>query len=109
MLALLLKTESESLLRMIGKIAPGGRDLRRAQTMKEGDHQIAYCRHHLGSIARVETRAVFPEVDIAHRMKSILDVPMTAVHLEQSLRGRLLRRQVGDEGEDLPLWFCPCG
>src|SRR5713101_4804272 len=48
LLALLLKTESESLLRMIGKIAPGGRDLRRAHAMNKGDHEIAYCRHHLG-------------------------------------------------------------
>jgi len=77
--------------------------------MNEGDHEIAYCRHHLGSIARAETRAVFPKVDIAHIMQSILDAPMTTVHLEQTLRGGLLRRQVGDEVEDLPLWSCPCG
>ena len=94
---------------MIGKIVPGGRDLRRAKAMNEGDHQIAYCRHHLGSIARVETRAVFPEVYIAHIVESILDVPMTTVHLEQSLRGRLLRRQVGDEVENFLGGFALAG
>ena len=76
--------------------------------MDEGDDQIARGRHHLGSIARAEARAVFPEVDIADIMESILDVPMAAIHLEETLGRRLLRRQVSDEVEDLPLWSCPC-
>ena len=100
MLAPLLKTESESLLRVIGKIAPAGSDLSRAKAVNKGDDQIAYRRHHLRGIARAEARAVFPEVHIAHIMESILDVPMATVHLEEALRRSLVRRQVGDEVED---------
>ena len=33
-------------------------------------------------------------------MQSILDVPMATVYLEELVGRRLLRRQVGDEGED---------
>jgi len=77
--------------------------------MNEGDNQIACGGHHLGSIARMQARAVFAETDIAHVVQSILDMPMAAVQLEQTLWASLLRRQGGDEVDDLPLWSCLCG
>ncbi len=68
--------------------------------MDQGDSQIAQSGQKLRSRASMHTRAIFPKGDIAHIMQGILDTPMTAVQIEETLGTGLQNGQIGDEIHD---------
>ena len=97
----LWQTERRELVEDAGKGMPEGGNFRVARAINECDDEIAHRRHDLGSVARAQPGAIFPEVDIADIMQAILDMPMPTDEREKALKGGLISRQAGDERDDL--------
>jgi hypothetical protein len=72
------KEEVKSLVRMGGKMTPGGSNLRGARTMDQGKSKIAERSENLRSGPGAQVRPIFSKGDIAHVMRGVLNAPMTS-------------------------------
>src|SRR5260370_36444288 len=82
---------------MRSEVPSGSSNLRGASAMDQGDRQIAQSGQKLRSRASMHTRAIFAKGDITHIMQGILDPPMTAVQIAETLGARLQDGQIGNE------------
>ena len=90
-------------------MAPGRRNVRGAEAVDQGSHEIAEGGQHLWGVPGAQAGAVFLEADIAHIMATVFDAPMPAIEVQQALWTGLEGREGGDEIDHLSGGFARSG
>ena len=93
--------EGQSPFGMISEGATSGGNQGEAGPMQQSEREIATGGQDLRGVVSPKTGTVFLEGDIANVMGVIFDAPMAANQGEQVGWGSLLRREIGDEIDDL--------
>lgn len=78
-------------------MAQCGFDAGRAEQPQEADGEVAQAGQYAGRMLTAGAAAVFVVRHVAHVVQAVLDAPMTAVEVEQTLGVGVLRRQAGNE------------
>src|SRR5262249_59705591 len=88
--------ESQRLYRLGCQPAASRRNVRMAGPPQQANGGVAQRRHDMGNVAAAHLGAVFIEGDIAYPMRLVLNGPMPAHQLQQTLGCRPLGTQTGD-------------
>src|SRR5262249_23089862 len=88
--------ESHRLYRLGRQPAASCRNVRMACPPQQANGGVAQRRHDVGNVAAAHLGAVFIEGDIAYPMRLVLNGPMPAHQLQQTLGCRPLGTQTGD-------------